>query len=97
MSECCVKYKKTPRAKEEKTKLVHRINRIAGQMNGIKSMIEEDRYCEDVLIQLAAVEKSVKSLATEILQEHVHTCMVENIRSGNVDVVDEIVELFRRF
>lgn len=85
------------RPEEEKKALTARINRIAGQMNGVKKMIEEDRYCDDVLIQLSAIDKSIKSLADAILDSHLHTCVIENIKAGNTGVMDEIAELFRRF
>ena len=60
-------------------------------------MIEEDRYCDDVLIQLAAIDKSVKSLAGVLLESHMHSCLIENIKEGNLAVVDEVVDLFKRF
>lgn len=91
------RYKDTPRNEESKKKLVNRCNRVAGQMSGVKAMIEEDRYCEDILIQLAAIGNSVKSLAIEILEEHMNSCMVENIREGKTDVVDSVVELIKRY
>ena len=91
------RYKDTPRGEEEKKNLIHRCNRIAGQMSGVKAMIEEDRYCEDILIQLAAIGNSVKSLAIEILEEHMNSCMVENIKAGNTDVVAGVVELIKRY
>ena len=77
--ECCSnynkneKYKKTKRSDEDKNKLVTRINKLIGQMNGIKKMIEDDRYCDDILIQLSAIDKSIKSLANVILDNHMHT------------------------
>lgn len=96
--ECCNGAQKTKvRTEEEKRALTSRINRIAGQMNGVKKMIEENRYCDDVLTQLAAIDKAVKSLAAVILEAHMHSCLVENIQSGNVDAVDEIVELIKKF
>ena len=94
---CCCRVKSKARSEEEKKRLSSRINRITGQMNGIKKMIEEDRYCEDILIQLSAVDKSVKSLASAILDTHVHTCVAEHVQKGNTEVLDEIVSLFRRF
>lgn len=97
MQECCNSERKKIRSGEEKKRIVSRINRIAGQLNGIKKMVEEDRYCDDVLIQLSAVDKSVKSLANLILEDHMHSCLIENIERGNYEVVDEIVDLFRRF
>ena len=97
MSCCCENKKLTERSDDSKKKLVTRINKLTGQLNGIKKMIEEYRYCDDILIQLSAVDKSIKSLANVILDEHVHSCLIENIQNGNTEVVDEIVDLFRRF
>lgn len=101
--ECCSnynkneKYKKTKRSDEDKNKLVTRINKLIGQMNGIKKMIEDDRYCDDILIQLSAIDKSIKSLANGILDNHMHTCLIENIENGNYEVINEIIDLFKRF
>lgn len=97
MGDCCCKSRTKVRTPEEKRALDIRLNRIIGQLNGIKNMIAEDRYCDDVLIQISAVEKSLKGLASVILDAHVHTCLVENIQAGNLEVVDEISELFKRF
>lgn len=97
MENCCSEGKMKVRTEEEKKKLVSRLNRIAGQVNGVARMVEEDRYCDDILIQLSAVEKSVKSLSALIFEGHVHSCLIENIQSGNLSVVDEIVDLFKRF
>lgn len=94
--EAC-KMKNTPRDEKSKKKLISRINRINGQINGIKKMIEEDRYCDDVLIQLSAIDKAIKGLANEILDEHMKSCVIENIQKGNYEVLDEIVTLFKRF
>ncbi len=85
------------RTPEEKKLLQNRLNRVIGQMNGVKKMIEEDRYCDDVLIQLAAVMSAVKSLAGVVLDRHMHTCVVENIKAGDLSVIDELAELFKRF
>ncbi len=89
--------KKKIRSEEEKKVLINRINRISGQINGIKNMIEDDRYCQDVLIQLSAVEKSIKSLAGIILDHHIHSCLIDSIKNGDYSVVDEISDLFKRF
>ena len=96
MEKCnCKKIKK--RTEEEKKKLESRINRISGQLNGIKKMIDEDRYCDDILIQLSAIDKSINSLANTILDDHIHSCVIDNVQKGNTEVLDEIVDLFRRF
>lgn len=105
MSDCCKEeistsgevIKKTIRTEEEKKLLINRINRITGQLNGIKNMINEDRYCDDILIQLSAVNSAVKSMANHIIERHLNTCVMDSIKSGNYDFIDEIVELFRRF
>lgn len=87
----------TKRDKETKKMLTNRLNRIEGQIRGIKKMIEEDRYCNDVLIQLASVENSVKSLSNQILENHLFTCISNDIEKGNTEVIDELVSLFKRF
>ena len=82
---------------EDKKNLVNRINRISGQVDGVKKMIENDRYCTDILIQLASIEKSIKSLASIILDNHMHSCVVKGIKEGDESKIDEVIELFRRF
>jgi len=91
------KRKHTYRSADNKKKVMNRLNRIEGQIKGIQKMIEEDRYCNDVLIQLAAVESAVKSLARMILENHMYTCITEEFEKGNLEVIDEVVQLFRRF
>lgn len=88
--------KKTYRTDEEKKKIIHRLNRISGQVNGVKKMIEEDRYCGDVLTQLSAVEKAVQSLSSVILEKHMYSCIKKEVEYGNSEVLDEVMELFRR-
>ena len=73
------------------------MNRIIGSLNGIKDMINNDRYCDDILIQLSAVDKSIKSLANIILDNHMHTCLIEHIENKDYAIIDEIVNLFKRF
>lgn len=97
MDNCCCSTRTKQRSDEEKRALEIRLNKIIGQLNGIKNMVAEDRYCDDILIQLSAVDKSIKSLANLILDAHMHTCLVENVQAGNLEVVDEIVDLFKRF
>lgn len=97
MEECNCRNKTKMRTDEEKKEIDNRLNRIIGQMNGIKKMVAENRYCDDILIQLSAIDKSIKSLANFMLESHMKTCLVENIQNGNLEVLDEIVDLFRRF
>ncbi|MCM1306371.1 MAG: metal-sensing transcriptional repressor [Bacteroides sp.] len=96
-NKCCCSTRTKKRTAEEKRALEIRLNKIIGQLNGIKNMVAEDRYCDDILIQLSAADKSIKSLANLLLDAHMHTCLVENVQAGNIDVVDEIVDLFKRF
>ena len=92
---CCDK--KTPRTENEKKLLNNRLNRIEGQIKGVKKMISEDAYCNDVLVQLSAIENSVKSLSNLMLEKHLYTCIACDLENGKIDTIDEIVSLFKRF
>lgn len=92
-----VEKKITKRDKNTKKVLTNRLNRIEGQIRGIKKMIEEDKYCNDILIQLSAVENSVKSLSNQILENHLYICISNEIEEGNLEIVDELISLFKRF
>ena len=92
---CCGK--KTKRSDEEKKRIISRLNRINGQISGISKMVENDAYCNDVLIQLSAVKNSVKSLSTYILENHLCTCVARDLENGELDTIDEIISLFKRF
>lgn len=91
---CC---KKTIREEETKKDLINRLNRISGQMNGVKKMVEEDTYCNDVLIQLKAVENSIKSLSNQLLENYLHSCITRDLKNGKLETIDEVVDLFKRF
>ncbi len=91
------KIRYTYRDSSEKKTINNRLNRIEGQIKGIKKMIEEDRYCDDILIQLSAVDKSIKSLANHILENHMYNCVTNEFEKGNLEIIDEVVNLFRRF
>jgi len=93
----CMNNKKTTRSEEDKKKLISRINRIKGQLDGINKMVADDRYCADILIQLSAADKAIKSLASVILDNHMHSCVLDGIKKGDLTKIDEIVDLFRRF
>nr|WP_314638866.1 metal-sensing transcriptional repressor [uncultured Olsenella sp.] len=94
---CDVSMKATPRDERLKRDLECRINRAIGQLGGIKSMVEEDRYCGDVLTQLAAVESAVKAISREVMRDHLQTCVVERIQAGDTEVTDEVMRLFKKF
>ena len=90
---CCCggNVKKTERAEKDKKKLVNRLSRIEGQIRGIKKMIENDAYCNDVLIQSAAVGAAINAFNRELLSNHIHSCVVRDIREGKDEVVDELM------
>ena len=92
---CCDK--KTPRTENEKKLLNNRLNRIEGQIKGVKKMISEDAYCNDVLVQLSAIENSVKSLSNLMLEKHLYTCIARDFENGKIDTIDEIASLFKKF
>ena len=95
---CCeCRHKDTERSAAFQADIQKRLNRAIGQLNGVKAMIEDNRYCGDVLTQLAAAESAIHRTAEIILQDHMETCVVEQVRAGNVEVVDEAMKLIRKF
>lgn len=94
---CPCRHKETPRDEELQADLQKRLNRAIGQLNGVKAMIEDNRYCGDVLTQLAAAESAVHRVSALLLQDHLETCVVEQIQQGNVEVVDEVMQLLQKF
>jgi DNA-binding FrmR family transcriptional regulator len=88
--------KKTIRPESTKKDLISRLNRIEGQIRGISKMIEDDRYCGDILIQLSAVDNSIKSLSIKMLEKHLKSCVKKQVLEGNDDALDEIVNLMKK-
>lgn len=86
---CCHKIKK--RSEEEYKKLINRLNRIEGQIRGIRGMVEKDIYCIDILIQVAAVNAALNSFNKELLASHIKTCVANDIREGKDETIDELV------
>ena len=87
---CAAKH--TNRSDEQKKALIHRLNRIEGQIRGIKKMIEEDAYCNDILIQSAAAGSALNSFSKSLLTAHIHSCVARDIREGKDEVIDELIE-----
>ncbi|MBP3255599.1 MAG: metal-sensing transcriptional repressor [Clostridia bacterium] len=92
---CCAK--KTKRGEDEKKLIINRLNRINGQITGIKKMIDNDTYCNDVLIQLKAAQNSIQSLSNHILENHLYNCVTRDLENGDFDTIDELISLFKRF
>ena len=86
---CCEK--KTARSEGERKKLIHRLNRIEGQIRGIRGMVEKDAYCADILMQSAAVNAAVNAFNKELLAHHIKGCVARDIRDGKDEVIDELV------
>lgn len=84
------------RSEEELKKLSNRLSRIEGQVRGLREMLQKDVYCTDILIQVSAVNAALNSFSKELLNEHLRTCVADNIRQGNDQVIDELVEVFRK-
>ena len=87
----CCSGKHTLRTEEERKKLLNRLNRIEGQIRGIKGMLEKDAYCTDILTQSSAVSAAMNSFNKELLASHVKNCVARDIREGKDEVVDELV------
>lgn len=88
--------KKTIRTEEERKKLINRLSRIEGQIRGIKGMVERDAYCNDILIQSAAVNAAINAFNKELLSSHIHTCVARDIRNGDDEVIDELVTTIQK-
>ena len=86
----------TPRSEEELRQLKNRLNRMVGQLNGISRMLDENRYCGDILIQISAVEKALQGFGYSVLKSHMENCVVEEVRNGNPDIMDETLELMKK-
>lgn len=87
----CEQEKTTERSAEEQRKLINRLSRIEGQIRGLKSMVENNAYCNDILVQSSAVTAAINAFNREILARHIRTCVVRDIRAGEDDTVEELV------
>lgn len=90
------KIKHTHRSEEEKKDIINRLNRVVGQMNGIKKMVEGDSYCIDILMQTSAVIKAIEAIERKILENHMKNCMAKDIREGNDEAIDETITIIKR-
>ena len=94
---CCMCAKrKKERSPEEYRKLIHRLNRIEGQVRGIRAMVENGAYCPDILVQSAAVSAAMNAFNRELLANHIRTCVTEDIRVGQDEAVDELLDTMKK-
>lgn len=93
---CCCSEKHKERDEKEVRDLMNRLKRIEGQVRGIEKMVEKGAYCTDILTQVSAVNKALNSFNKVLLANHVRTCVAENIRNGNDEIIDELVSLLQK-
>ena len=93
--ECC-KCKKKQRSEEEDKALINRLNRIEGQVRGVKKMVETVTYCTDILVQVSAINAALNAFNRELLANHIHTCVAEDIRNGKDETIDELVATLQK-
>ena len=91
---CCTKH--TMRSEEERKKLINRLKRVEGQIRGIIGMLENDAYCNDILIQSAAVNAAVNAFNKELLASHIRNCVARDIRRGKDETIDELVKVLQK-
>lgn len=84
------------RSTQETKELVTRLNRIEGQVRGIRAMVEDERHCVDIMTQVSAIRAALNSFNKELLAKHIKTCVVEDIEKGNLEVVDELCEIMKK-
>ena len=94
--DCCCSERHKDRSEEEKKKLMNRLKRIEGQIRGIECMVEKDAYCPDILIQVSAVNAALNSFNKELLAKHIKTCVVDDIKEGHDETIDELVKVLQK-
>ena len=93
----CCGGKKTVRDEQDLKRLIKRLNRIEGQIRGLKGMLENEAYCADILTQSSAVSAALNSFNRDLLSCHVHTCVARDVRDGKDETIDELMDLIRKF
>ena len=89
MTPDCCRHKH--REKAEYDALIKRLNRIEGQVRGVRGMVEKEAYCTDILTQVSAIQSALNAFSRELLANHIRTCVVDDIRSGHPEVVDDLL------
>jgi DNA-binding FrmR family transcriptional regulator len=96
MENCTYCHKTKERSQKEYKDLIHRLNRVEGQIRGIKNMVEQDAYCTEILVQVAAASAALNSFTKVLLANHIKTCVAEDIRQGKDETIDELVSLIQK-
>lgn len=95
-TECCCCHKTKERSEEEYKSLIHRLNRLEGQIRGIRGMVEKDAYCTDILVQVAAASAALNGFTKELLANHIRTCVAQDIKEGKEETIDELVNTLQK-
>lgn len=94
IKECCHRTKE--RGEQEYKDLIHRLNRVEGQVRGIKKMVENNAYCPEILIQVSAANAALNSFTKVLLASHIRSCVAEDIREGKEETIDELVTVLQK-
>ena len=87
-----------PRSQDEKQKVINRLKRIEGQVRGIEKMVEEDRYCVDILVQMSAIQSALKNVGFSVTERHIHHCVSDAIKQGEgEDTIEELMSVLKQF
>ena len=95
MEQCCC-HKTKHRSEEEYKTLINRLSRIEGQVRGVRKMVENDAYCVDILTQVSAIQAALNGFNRELLSNHIRTCVMDDIRNGNDEIVDELAQTLQK-
>ena len=93
---CCPCCRTKVRSEEEHKALIHRLNRIEGQVRGVKGMVERDAYCIDIINQVAAITAALNAFNKELMSEHIRTCVANDLKNGKTETADELAEVLQR-
>lgn len=96
MERQCHCERKKERSEKEYRQLIARLNRIEGQVRGVKNMVEEDRYCVDILTQVSAIQSALHSFNEKLLAAHIHSCVADDIREGREGAVEELCDTIKK-
>jgi len=93
---CCCEHKTKERTEKEYKDLINRLNRIEGQVRGVKGMVERDAYCTDILTQVSAITAALNSFNKVLLSNHIKTCVAQDIRDGKDETIDDLVATLQK-
>lgn len=88
---CCANGRQSHHSEKTKNNLINRLNRIEGQVRGLKGLIEKDTYCDDVLNQISSVQSALNGVGKLLLEHHMKSCVIERIQDGENEVIDELL------